>query len=144
MCDSYVLASIELCGAVLRLVCVTNQIMIASLLLPAQWVCLLVRQSGPKFTASREKQTSLTLKSDWKTPSIPFWTPGSSAVLNRRKRYKCDCVSVSFFYDKKRSSFVSKVNSSSSVVFQGQSDLKNKYQTLSWAATHNQNHWSKH
>lgn len=62
MCDSYVLASIQLCGVVLWLVCVTNQIMIALLLLPAQRVCLPVQQSGPEFTASREKQTSLALK----------------------------------------------------------------------------------
>lgn len=73
------------CCVVLWLVCVTNQILVASLLLPAQWVCLPVQQSGPEFTASREKQTSLSLKSSWKTPSICFFSTVSSLVLNGTK-----------------------------------------------------------
>lgn len=72
------------CCVVLWLVGVTNQIAVASVLLPARWVCLSVQQSGPEFTASREKQTSLTLKSSWKTPSIRYWSPVSSPVLETK------------------------------------------------------------
>lgn len=73
------------CCVVLWLVCVTNQIVVASLLLPAQRARLPVQQSGPEFTASREKQTPLSLKSSWKTPSIRFWSPASSLGLNVTK-----------------------------------------------------------
>lgn len=88
---------------VLWLVCVTNQILVASLLLPAQWV----QQSGPEFTASREKQTSLSLKSSWKTPSVRFWSPVSSLLLNvtknkiwtcrKRLNYPSQCI-ISFTF----------------------------------------------